>query len=66
MKEQYYLKRIKECLASAQDYELKAEKEMKDGSGAQATEYCRLADMKKINARNYQEAIECLSSASEA
>jgi hypothetical protein len=57
---EYYLKRIKECLASAQDYELKAEKEMKDGSGAQAMEYCRLSDMEKINARNYQEAMEAL------
>jgi hypothetical protein len=63
---EYYLKRIKECFASAKDYELKAEKEMREGSGAQAMEYCRLADMEKINARNYQEAIECLSSASEA
>lgn len=63
---EYYLKRIKECFANAQELELKAEQEMKDGSGAQAIEYCRLADMEKINARNYQEAIECLSSASEA
>lgn len=57
---EYYLKRIKECFASAQELELKAEKEMRDGSGAQAIEYCRLADMEKINARNYQEALEAL------
>lgn len=57
---EYYLKRIKECFASAQDYELKAEQEMKDGSCAQAMEYCRMADMEKINARNYQTALEAL------
>jgi hypothetical protein len=59
MKE-YYEKRIAECNKSAQDYELKAEKEIKSGSGAQAMEYCKLADMQKINARNYRTALEAL------
>lgn len=53
MKEQYEV-RIKAFQASAQEYELKAEQEMKTGSGALAMEYCRLADMDKINAKNWQ------------
>lgn len=58
--EDYYKKRIKEHQKNAQEYELKAEKEMREGSGAQAIEYCRLADMEKINARNFQQAMEAL------
>jgi outer membrane lipoprotein-sorting protein len=57
---EYYIKRMKEHQKNAQEYELKAEQEMKDGSGAQAIEYCRLADMEKINARNFQQAMEAL------
>jgi len=60
---EYYIKRMKEHQKSAQDYELKAEQEMKDGSGAQAIEYCRMADMEKINATNFKVKIETMTEA---
>lgn len=60
---EYYVKRMKEHQESAQDYELKAEKEMKTGSGAQAMEYCRLADMEKINATNFKIQLESMTEA---
>ena len=57
MKEQYEA-RIKAYQKSAREYELKAEQEMKTGSGSVAMEYCRLADMDKINATNWQIALD--------
>ena len=60
---EYYIKRMKEHQKSAQDYELKAEQEMKDGSGAQAIEHCRMADMEKINATNFKVKIETMTEA---
>jgi len=60
---EYYIKRMKEHQKSAQDYELKAEQEMKTGSGAQAVEYCKMADMEKINATNFKIKIETMGEA---
>ena len=60
---EYYIKRMKEHQKSAQDYELKAEQEMKTGSGAQAMEYCKMADMEKINATNFKIKIETMGEA---
>jgi hypothetical protein len=62
---EYYIKRMKEHQKNAQEYELKAEQEMKSdsGSGAQALEYCRLADMEKINATNFKVQIESITEA---
>jgi len=57
---EYYIKRMKEHQKSAQDYELKAEQEMKTGSGAQAMEYCKMADMEKINATNFKIKIDTM------
>ena len=60
---EYYIKRMKEHQKSAQDYELKAEQEMKTGSGAQAMGYCKMADMEKINATNFKIKIETMGEA---
>ena len=59
MKDQYQ-KRINEYTKKAQALELEAEQEMKTGSGARAMELCRMADMEKINAKNYQIQMESL------
>ena len=56
----YYEKRISEFNAIAQELELKAEKEMRNGSGAQAMEYCKQADMNKAEATKYREALDML------
>lgn len=60
----YYEKRIAEYTKAAQDLELKAEKEMREGSGAQAMEYCKQADMSKIEATKYREALDMLEKVS--
>lgn len=54
----YYEKRISEFNAIAQELELKAEKEMRNGSGAQAMEYCKQADMAKEEAAKWREALK--------
>mgnify|MGYP001030672494 CR=1 FL=1 len=54
----YYEKRINEFSAIAQELELKAEKEMRSGSGAQAMEYCKQADMAKEEANKWREALK--------
>ena len=54
----YYKKRISEFNAIAQELELKAEKEMRSGSGAQAMEYCKQADIAKSEATKWREALE--------
>lgn len=59
MKE-YYLKRIEDYQKSAQDLELKAEKEKREGSGAQAMSYLKLADYQKEEAKKYREALDKL------
>ena len=59
MKDQYQ-GLIKQCQDKALSYELEAEQEMKTGSGAKAMELCRLADMQKINAKNYKIRMESL------
>ena len=56
----YYEKRIAEYTKAAQELELKAEKEMREGSGAQAMEYCKQADMNKAEATKYREALDML------
>lgn len=60
---EYYIKRMKEHQKSAKEYELKAEQEMKTGSGSQAMNYCRMADMEKINATNFKVKIETMTEA---
>ena len=59
MKDQYQ-KRISEYTKKAQTLELQAEQEMRTGSGARAMELCRMADMEKINAKNYRIQLESL------
>jgi len=59
MKDQYQ-KRINEYTKKAQTLELQAEQEMRSGSGARALELCRMADMEKINAKNYKIRMESL------
>lgn len=59
MKDQYQ-KRISEYTKKAQTLELQAEQEMRTGSGARALELCRMADMEKINAKNYKIRMESL------
>ena len=54
----YYKKRISEFNAIAQELELKAEKEMRNGSGAQAMEYCKQADIAKAEATKWREALK--------
>lgn len=56
----YYEKRIAEYTKAAQDLELKAEREMREGSGAQAMEYRKQDDINKAEATKYREALEML------
>ena len=53
----YYEKRISGLSAIAQELELKAEKEMREGTGAQAMEYCKQADAAKEEATKWREAL---------
>lgn len=59
MKE-YYNKRIDELNKKAQSLELEAEREMREGSGARAMEYCRQADVAKADAKKWRDALEGL------
>lgn len=54
----YYEKRISEFNTIAQELELKAEKEMRNGSGTQAMEYCKQADIAKAEATKWREALD--------
>ena len=60
---EYYIKRMKQHQKAAQDYELQAEQEMNTGSGANAVNLCKMADMEKINATNFKIKIETMTEA---
>lgn len=56
----YYTKRFNELNKKAQSLELKAEREMRDGSGARAMEYFRQADAAKSEAKKWRDALDML------
>lgn len=58
---EYYKKRINELNKKAQSLELEAEREMREGSGARAMEYCRQADAAKAEAKKWRDALEGLA-----
>ena len=51
---------MSEYTRKAQTLELQAGQEMLTGSGARGLELCRMADMEKINAKNYKIRMESL------
>lgn len=54
----YYNKRIDELNKKAQELDLEAEREMREGSGARAMEYCKQADEAKAEAKKWRDALE--------
>lgn len=57
---EYYNKRINELNKKAQELDLLAESEMREGSGARAMEYCKQADAAKAEAKKWRDALEGL------